>query len=98
MLEVCFDECNDFSDARKSKINPKYNLTNLTLDEYDYSEWFKKEDKESAYVPLIPPLDGDEDECYSVSSTLMSKDDKVGKRSTISIPSKLLTRLSILLA
>ena len=27
---------------KKSKIDPKYDSANLTLDEFHYSEWYKK--------------------------------------------------------
>ena len=42
-------------------INPKYNPLNLTIRTYDYAECFKKEDKESADIPTILPLEGDEE-------------------------------------
>ena len=48
LLEICFDECNNFSDAIKNKIDPKYDPINLILDAYDYEEWFQEEDEESA--------------------------------------------------
>ena len=39
----------------KSEIDPKYDPTNLTLSEYDYSGWYKELDD-------LPPLEGDEEE------------------------------------
>ena len=35
-------------------MDPKYDPANLTLDEYDYSEWYKELDD-------LPPLEGDEE-------------------------------------
>lgn len=42
LLTTCFDEYNDLSDAKRNKMNLKYDSANLALDEYDYSEWYKK--------------------------------------------------------
>ena len=44
LLEIYFDECYDLSYAKRSSIDFKYDSTNLTLDEYDYSEWYKELD------------------------------------------------------
>ena len=41
-MEIYFDGCYDLSDAKGSKIDPKYDSTNLTLDEYDYSECYNE--------------------------------------------------------
>ena len=41
MIGIYFDEYNDLSYDKRSKINPKYNPTNLAL-EYDYDEWYKE--------------------------------------------------------
>ena len=41
MPEAYFDEYYDLSDAKRSKIHSKYVPANLTLDEYDYIEWYK---------------------------------------------------------
>ena len=38
LLEIYFDKYYGLSDAKGSKIEPKYDPTNLTLDEYDYNE------------------------------------------------------------
>ena len=38
MLGTCFDEYYDLADAKRSKMDPKEDPTNLTLDAYDYSE------------------------------------------------------------
>ena len=40
--ETYFDEYYDLSDAKRSKIDSKYELANLTLDEYNYNEWYKE--------------------------------------------------------
>ena len=42
LLTTCFDEYNDLSDAKRNKMNLKYDSANLALDEYDYSERYKK--------------------------------------------------------
>ena len=42
LLETYFDEYYDLSDAKRSKIDSKYELANLTLDEYNYNEWYKE--------------------------------------------------------
>ena len=40
LLETYWDKYYDLSDAKRSKIDPKHNSANLTLDEYDYNEWY----------------------------------------------------------
>ena len=42
LLETYFDEYYDLSDAKRSKIDSKYELAHLTLDEYNYNEWYKE--------------------------------------------------------
>ena len=44
MLEKYFDECIDLLEAKKRKMDPKFDPTNLTLNEYDYDECYKKSD------------------------------------------------------
>ena len=44
LLKIYLDKYYDFSDARRSKMDPKYDPINLMLDTYDYTEWFKSED------------------------------------------------------
>ena len=44
LLEKYFDECVDLLEAKKSKMDPKFDPTNLTLDEYDYDKCYKKSD------------------------------------------------------
>ena len=41
-LYVYIMSYHDLSEEKESKINPKYDPTNLELDEYDYSKWHKK--------------------------------------------------------
>ena len=67
-------------------MNSKYHPTNLILHIYNYIEWFKESDKESADIPSIPPLEGDQE------------DVKERKEINILTPNKLLTRLPVLLA
>ena len=38
LLEIYFDQKNDFSDDIRSKMDPKYDATNLTLDPYHHEE------------------------------------------------------------
>ena len=38
LLEISFDQKNDFSDDIRSKMDPKYDATNLTLDPYHHEE------------------------------------------------------------
>ena len=38
MLGIYFDEYHDLSDAKRSKMDPKYDPIYLTLDGYDYEE------------------------------------------------------------
>ena len=77
-----FDECNDFSDHTRSKMEPKYDPTNFALDEYDYSEQYKKSTAE--LVDLSPLED--------------HKEVKEAKGLKILTPNKLLARLPMLLA
>ena len=84
MLEIYFDEYYDLSDAKKSKMDPKYDPANLTLDEYDYSEWYKELDD-------LPPLEDDEEKYYNVPSTPISKGAKEGKGLKILTPKKFQT-------
>ena len=38
LLETSHDEYYDLSDAKRSRIDPKYNHPNFTLDKYDYKK------------------------------------------------------------
>ena len=42
LLETEFDEYYDLIDAKRSKIDAKYNPANLKLDEYTYSVWYNE--------------------------------------------------------
>ena len=71
-------------------MDPKYDLKKVFLKKYDYSVWSENEvgstaKKESVALSNMPQLESDEE---------VNK----GKRLTILIPNKLLTRLPILLA
>ena len=43
LLGIYVDECYGLSDAERSKMNPKYDPTNLTLKDYNYDEWYTGE-------------------------------------------------------
>ena len=91
MLKIYFDKYNDLWDVR-CEMDPKYDHTNLTLDEYDSEKWYKekpddltvKSDEEE--LGDLPSLEGDEEKV------------KEGKWLKILTPNKLLTRLTVLLA
>ena len=44
-------------DAKRSKINPKYNPVNLNIVEYDYSEWYKEKLVDKKESDNLPPLE-----------------------------------------
>ena len=83
-------------DAKRTKINPKYDPVNLTLNGNDYSESYKKSDDDEKLDDL--PLECDEEKYYIVPSTPLLKGVKEGKALKILTPNKLLTTLLILLA
>ena len=68
----------------KNEISLKYIPGNLFVETDKYEDWIKKDDIKLADIPLMPPLEGEEEEI---------KDEK-GKK--ILTPKKLLTKLSIL--
>ena len=45
LLETYFDKYDDLSNVKRSKINHKYDSANLTLGEYDYSQWYKEKNQ-----------------------------------------------------
>ena len=99
LLETCFDEFCDLSDAKRIKIDSKYNPANLTIDGYDYNEWYKVKSGEEKELENLPPLEGDEEKHYSIPCTPILKGDKKEERGLkISTSNKILTRLPILLA
>ena len=57
MLETYFDKYDDLSNVKRSKIDHKYDSANLTLGEYDYSQWYKEKKLDD-----LPLLEGDEEE------------------------------------
>ena len=71
-------------------MDAKYDLTNLTLDEYDYSEWFRKksDDEESMNTP--------QEDVTLFMPSLEVKEIKEGQGIKILTPNKLLTRLATL--
>ena len=81
----------DLSDAKRCKMNPKYDSFNLTLDAFDYDEWYTEESDYSIVkvikkkIDNLPPLKGD-------------KEAKERKWLKILTLNKLLTRLPVLLA
>ena len=56
LLEIYFKEYYGLLNAKKRNMVPKYDLANLTIDLYDYSEWYKQQ------LGNLPPLESDEDE------------------------------------
>ena len=86
MLETYFDEDNELSDAKRKKIELKYDSNNLFLKTYNYDLWFKNEEltdrEESVDLSDMPALEGDE------------KEVKEEKGLKISTPNKLLTIIS----
>ena len=87
-LGVCFDQYMTLSDAKKRKLDNKYEHKNLFVKGYDYSVWSEEstDKEESTVIPPMPPLEGDE------------KEVKEGKGLKVLTPNKLLTRVPILLA
>ena len=81
LLEIYRDKCNKFSDAKKNKMNRKYNPKTIFISNYDYSLWLESEEltdkEESSDVPPISLLEGNEEE-------------KEGKGLKILTPNKLL--------
>ena len=63
-----------------------YDPSNLILDRYNCTEWFREKHEESADTPLIPPPKGDKEKPKSI------------KGIKILTPNKLLIRLPVLLA
>ena len=81
LLEIYRDKCNKYSDARKNKMNRKYNPKTIFISNYDYSLWLENEEltdkEESSDVPPISLLEGNEEK-------------KEGKGLKILTPNKLL--------
>ena len=71
-------------------MNSKYNPIKSTLDTYNYKRWFKESNGST--------LKGDEEEWDHLLPKEADKEVKEGKGIKILTPSKLLTRLPVLLA
>ena len=61
LLEIYLDKFIDFSNAKRNKMNLKYDPMNFTLDAYDDEEQFKKENKESVDILSMLSLEGDDE-------------------------------------
>ena len=59
LLGIYLGKCNDISDATVGKMDPKYDLLNMTLNAYDYEQQFKK-DEESADITSMSQIESDE--------------------------------------
>ena len=95
-------------DDKRKKIEFKYNPKDLFIGGYDYSMWSVDKDQsidkeESEDLPPMPLLEGDEEEIKLEPEETIAERVKIntkkiaGKGLKILTPSKLLTRLSILL-
>ena len=60
MLRIYFNGYYDLSDEKLSEKDPKYDPANLTLDQYDYSEWYKEKSGDEAELKIIAPTRNDE--------------------------------------
>ena len=54
LLWICFDKYNDLSEAKRSKIDLKYNPVKLILDEYDYNKWCKQKSVDEEELHHLP--------------------------------------------
>ena len=43
-LGIYFDEYNELPNAKRNKMDPKYDLDNLFLETYNYDDWFKNQE------------------------------------------------------
>ena len=95
-------------DDKRKKIEFKYNPKDLYIGGYDYSIWSVDKDQsidkeESEDLPPMPLLEGDEEEVKLEPEETIAERVKIntkkiaGKGLKVLTPSKLLTRLSILL-
>ena len=97
-LETYFDEYFDLSNAKSSKMDPKYDPANLTLDEQNHSEWYKEKPDDSTEkgneeeLADLPSLEGDAEKFYSVPSKPLSKGVKERKGLKTSILKKLINQ------
>ena len=90
-LEIYFDEYKELLNAKRNKMQPKYDTVSLFLETQNYEDWLKSE--ESADTTRK----SDNEECDMLP---LEGDEEVqeGKGLKILNPNKLLTRLPILLA
>ena len=52
--------------TRRNKMDPKYDSpTNLTLQKYNYSQWYTEKPGDENKLSDLPPLESDEDTYYS---------------------------------
>ena len=75
------------------EVKYNYDPASLTLDEYDYSEWYKIKSGDEEELDYLPPLEVDEEKYYSVMSTPVPKGVKEGKGLKILTPNKSLTQI-----
>ena len=65
LLEIYFDEYYELSDARREKLESKYDPDKLFLKTYDYDGWFTEEElndeEESVDLSDMPLLEDDEE-------------------------------------
>ena len=58
LQRIYFDEYYDLSDSKRSKMDSKYDCpTNLTLQRYNYSEWYKEKPGDEEELNDLPPLE-----------------------------------------
>ena len=88
VLGTYFDEWYDLSDAKRSKVDYKYDPINLTPDPYDYEECYKEESDNST-------VKDDKEELDDLPQLGSYEEVKEGKELKISTPNKLLTRFLV---
>ena len=95
-LEIYFEDDKTLSDARKRKLGNKNDPINLFLETYNYDVWCENEK-----MTDTSPRKSGKDESVNLSGmSTLEGDEKVKQSKGLKIltPSKLLTRLPILLA
>ena len=112
MLEIYFNEHYNLSNAKRIKIKHKYEPNKLFLGKYSYNLWFKNEEapdttrksdkEESVDLSNMLLLESDEEVKLVPEETTSVKLNPRKRKNTVKglktlIPSKLLTRLPILL-
>ena len=66
LLETYFDEYFELSDAKRKKIEPKYEPSKLFLEAYNYDARFEKE--KSVDLSDMPALESDEEEVKRIKN------------------------------